>query len=149
MATGANAVVGAIGTAIAVVSCVALSATGYDMENGSHDDSGVAQTAGRRTLMSNDDFEPIPGGDFSVSWFGAGVRYLTQREVIQLIGIVVVLAIVFSLLFFLAREAYDMTVRRVNGGGRRTSVMKKAFATKSRRSGPWWWMINFGGSKIQ
>lgn len=145
-ATGANAVVGAIGTALAVVSCVALSATGYDMENGSHDGSSVAQTAaGRRTLMSNDDFGAISGSDFSVSWFGAGARYLTQREVMQLTGIVLVLAIVFSLLFFLAREAYDMTVRRVNG--RHPSVMRKAFATKSRRSGPWW--IDFGVCKIQ
>ena len=148
--TAVNAVVGVIGTALALVSCVALSSTDYEGGGDSVTNPTFGRGksgSGRRKILSADDYDLTSTHGHAAKEFNAGVRYVLGSEVVQFWAAVLVLVVLIVLLFFVAREVYNLVRRDTDGRGRRMSVMSRAFPRKSRRSGSW--LTGFGVCNAQ
>ena len=153
--TAVNAVVGVMGTALAFVSCVALSSMDYEGGGDSVTNPTFGKMAssrgksrsGRRTILSAKDYDLTSAHGHAAKEFNAGVRYVLGSEVVQFWGAVLALVVLIVLLFFVAREVYNLVRRDADGRGRRMSIMSRAFPRKSRRSGSW--LTGFGVCKAQ
>ena len=146
--TVVNAVVGVMGTALALVRCVALSSTDYEGGGGSVTNPIFGNMAsscgksgsGRKMILSVDDYDLTSAHGHAAKEFNAGACYVLGSEILALV-------VPTLLLFFVAREIYNLARRDANGRGRRMSVMSRAFPRKSRRSGSW--LTGFGVCKAQ
>ncbi|CAN0437212.1 unnamed protein product [Ascophyllum nodosum] len=139
-----------MGTALALVSCVALSLTDYEGGGDSVTNptsSRGKSGSGRRNILSVYDYDLTSAHGHAAKEFNAEVRYVLGSEVVQFWGAVLALVVLIVLLFFVAREVYNLVRRDVDGRGRRMSVMSRAFPRKSRRSGSW--LTGFGVCNAQ
>lgn len=117
-AGSANAVVGAIGTALALVSCVAISAAGFgdgsggDGRNGVNVRNGGAQgRSGRRMLFSIPDVEDE---ELPAAGLVDGIRSAFNPELWQRAAFGLLVALCGLLLAFVASEVYRAFAKRAH-----------------------------------
>lgn len=134
---GAGAVAGAIGTALAVISCVAMSATGYG-DSGKASNSGIPpgrcvgdgaggamrRGAGRRMLLSIDsDDNALADAVVAVTSAANGepssLTKLIQSLTPQSTGTTLMFALGFLMLVLVARAAYVASMKRAQKFGTR------------------------------
>lgn len=150
----ASAVIGAVGTALAVVSCVALSAAGFGGAGGVDGDraGGMAGTnvrnrgevgmgGGRRMLLAVDDYSLATEAEISTAGLSGGGFVLGSSELVYWASVAVVFAAVVAVLFVVARAAYRAAVRLARVERLRGGRVAKVLGASYRG----FWLLRGGG----